>query len=202
MKTLNNKLAVRSEQLLSYTQLLTTALLFSLGILLSNQAKAASCQGYLQGEVNWVGQTTTTGTTRFVGLVLTSQDASRFTTLNASTPEVGYLATSLKKGNWIFSNSLVGSGNTLFNDHKWFQGFIGHPFSPFNIENWTVSLHPNANTLWVTRNGKTFIVAVDCVGHLIHGVYTRFVSFGNFKFPVSETHYAVSLTRNELALPR
>lgn len=201
MKTLNtsNKLAVRSEQVISNTQRITTALLFSLGILISGQATAASCQSYLQNEVNWAGQAPG-GTIRSVGLVMTANDANRFSTLNATTPEVGYLATSLKKGGWIFSNALVGSGNTLFNNHLWYQGFIGHPFNPNDTEKWTVSLHPTANTLWVARNGKNFIVSVDCVGHLISGTHTHFVSFGNFKFPIRDTHYTVSLTRKQYSI--
>ncbi len=179
----------------------TAALLLFMGTVVSNSVKAASCMTYIQNQVDWVAQSPST---RGISLTMVSNEAKRGFPVGIPTPEASYMVTSLNKSKWfvgggpfgIFVDTLFGNGGAMFNNHAWYHSFGDpHPFNPHSTENWTVRLIPSSTALRVSRNGNNYQFPLDCEGSLISGTYTHYFNTGQFKWPLKDTKYVVSLVR-------
>ncbi len=182
------------------------ALAVSVGTIATGSAYAASCQTMLQGHLDWV-TATPSGYSRTLGVSMVSNFASNFASNTTPLPEATYLNTTLNKGGWIFSNSLVGTGEALFNNREWTENCNGffcpsHPFDPAQTDTWSMFLTPSSSSMVLSRGGTTLNIPLDCETNLSSGTYTRYIQFGNFKFPVSKTKYVLSLYRNQIMLPK
>lgn len=180
------------------------AVLLLLTGLATGNSYAASCQSMLQGHYNWV-TSTPGGYDRTLAVIMVSDYASRFVSDSMASPEATYFTATVDKGGWIFQNSLVGSGNALFNNRTWSNsswGYPSYPFDPNDPDKWSVFLNPSSSSMSLVRDGTTLSIPLDCTGNLASGVYASYLQIGSFKYYTGDTRYVVSISRSQYQLPK
>ena len=186
--TFSQQTLINKQHIFFTLKVYAVMILISLTSLVSGTVEAASCQNYLQGELDWVSS----DPKRIVRLIMVS-NAAESIQVPDKLPRMSYFMAELKQGSWIFSQSLSGSNKAKMNDIYWVHA--SYPLVT-SSDKWSVSLTPGSSSLLLIKNGKSFSIPLECEGKLLSGHYVNYIQWGTYSFPSKNTKYVLSLSRH------
>jgi|GEM_PF-4929293 len=193
-----------SERFTLKNKIALAAMAVSIGAMTASHTYAAtSCATLLKNHRTWIASPPS-GYSRTLAATMVSNYARNWLSNSMSLPEATYYTARLRKASTSSTSPLGGGGYALFNNRVWYKpgSLAPNPFNPDKPDRWYTYLYPDYSSMRLYRNGTSYYLPLTCESNLVQALHTQYLNLGSYRYPISNTKYVMSITRNQMALPK